>query len=513
MARLNLTSLFIFCIAAFSLISCQKDIKNLKDAVTVHGASAKDGPVPSYPFNWETATYMPSSPANQVPMPWNSGTTAIDPNIVSDYASADGWVMVWNSFSPTQPIANAQTTLFFALYNVYRGVLRFYLWQPPTPLATTFVSHGLKWYTNTPTSMLNFNAQDIITAPQNQSSFAALTNQQINLNGGTWYAFQYEIAYDNNIGNTYFPDPSVPSGASTQALEWKSQWVNVTTAKFNGSLLGTITGTLEQPQTLGSTLINLGGNAIAGSLEIWGLNNIPSGANADSYKNALQNALGNTVTNFFNGIIGSINGSSATNVDLTINAQINLSGTLVDNGGLEDMKLVLPGQVNSQTANGLTPNYNNVLGLFNISSTPQIRIDESDSWSYRTVEPYDGVTPCTESGVNAKCWFDASSVNIVWNNQVVNSSSSGVSIQNLHTDVVALYTQPGGEQVGSWSASSFRDPTAASPALISYNTQTCASSGVIPYTPLLAVRVSFEVVPNNGGKHAKISKTFWSNQF
>lgn len=58
---------------------------------------------------------MPSpSGGNQVQMPWNSGTTAIDPNIVSDFKKVDGWEMVWNSFSPTTPLT-IQVILTFLL--------------------------------------------------------------------------------------------------------------------------------------------------------------------------------------------------------------------------------------------------------------------------------------------------------------------------------------------------------------------------------------------------------------
>ena len=508
-----LCPLILFAALIVYLAGCKKEIKPSSNTISITGGTAKDAPIPSYSFDWESAAYAPTSPANQVYLPWNSGASAIDPRVVTDFASADGWVMVWNTFSPTTPIANPQTTLFFALYNKFRGVLRFYLYQPPVQSATTYVSHGLAWYTSTSatTSMLNFNAQDIIPST-NQSSFAAVQSQQFNLSGGTWVIFEYEMAYDGNIANTYFPDINAPSGATTQGLKWTSQWISVTQAKFNGSLIGTINGVLEQPQTLGTTLINLSGSAIQGAVEIYGLNNIPggpTGGNYSSYQNAIQNALGTTISNFFSGIMAGISGGSTTNVNLTINAQINLTGTLVTNGGLEDNKLILPGQINSQTGPGLTPIYNDVMGLFNVTAPPVVGIDESNNWYYQNVDPYDG-SSCVEAGVNATAWID--NANIVWNPAIFNSSASGAAVQNLHVDLLALYTSGNySERLGNWWAQTFHDPTSSAPAQITYSTQTCPSEGA-PYTPPLVVRISFEVHPNSGAGYSKITKTFWCNQ-
>ncbi len=99
--------------------------KKLQDDITLPDIETKNGPIPPYVFDWETTTYMPSQPAqpgvNPVPMPWNSGTTAIDPNIVSDYRKSEGWELVWNTFGPTILLNDPGYSYYFALYNRYRG--------------------------------------------------------------------------------------------------------------------------------------------------------------------------------------------------------------------------------------------------------------------------------------------------------------------------------------------------------------------------------------------------------
>jgi len=495
--RFPLPVLFLLTLATY-FTGCKKEFRDSDTISALVSKPAADGPIPPYLFNWETATNMPSTPANVIPMPWNSGTTAIDPSIVSDYKSADGWKMVWNTFSPTTSAINPQTTLFMALYNVYRGLLRFYLWQPPTAIATDYITHGLSLYTSSGTSsMLNFNAQDILTAGQNQASFSQVYNQAININGGTWYVLQYEIAYDPNIANTSFPNFGVT---------WASKYATVSSIALNGTLNGSITGTIgAQPASTDINFNNLLTNGVVtalGSAKYLSL--------GSSYKDAINSGLQNIVKGFFSGILG----NSGQAVSLNINAEMKFTGNLVTNGGLENMKLVLPGQQNSQSADGNIPAYNNLMGVFNITTMPIVQIDESDNGSFQTTDPYDG-SACTEAWINAKCWFDVNSVHILWNPAIINSSANGATINNLNIDLLTIEPSPGGtEKVGNYYVTSYRNPSASAPVTIHLNTQVCPAGGTAqPYVPQLLVRVSFDVVPNNGAPKTTIVKTYNTNQF
>jgi hypothetical protein len=486
------------------MTGCKKDIKQEEISI---GEQVKSGPIPPYLFDWETSTYMPSpTPGNQVQMPWNSGTTAIDPNIVSDYKKVDGWEMVWNTFSPTTTLNDPSYTYFFALYNKYRGILRFYLWQSASGIATSYINHGLSLYTTSTTSpMLNFNAKDLVDPTTNQTAFSQVLNQQVNASGGTWFAFQYEVAYDPNISNTSFPN---------FGLTWNPRWASVSSITLNGTQTGTIAGYLGNPDAPGfnfGSLLTQGTVTLFGGLNYSQMLGILDGANQPPpYATALTNALGGIVKGYMNAVLGG-GSSGAQPINLVMNTKINLSGSLVTNGGLTNMKLVMPGQANSQTADGNTPAYNNIMGLFNVVGKPQIRIGQ-DYWYYWTTEPNDGVTPCMEAGYNVQLWFDDNSINFIWNPAIINSSPTGATIQNMHKQVLVFTDYNSEEKINGQWVEVHRDPTISNPGLTGYTVQYCSSEGKSPYTPDLAVRVIFDVVPNNGAPKSTIVKTFMSNQ-
>src|SRR5450432_1216105 len=144
-------TVIVFCTLIF-LAGCKKDTTAYQQ-ISVTNPDAKDG-FPNYPFNWETATtMMPSTtnPAYNPSMPWSSQSGAyIDANLISDYKSSDGWVLVFNTFNPTNNyyITNAANGgLYFALYNIYRGLLRFYLYVPAGQFGGgAEIQHGLSVY-------------------------------------------------------------------------------------------------------------------------------------------------------------------------------------------------------------------------------------------------------------------------------------------------------------------------------------------------------------------------------
>jgi hypothetical protein len=494
--------LFIFFILYLS--SCKKDTTDIS-SVSVQNKQAQNGPIPSYDFDWETATYMPSAASssyNPIPVPWNSGTTAIDPNLVSDYKKNDGWKLVWNTFTPTTILGDQNYTYFFGLYNVYRGLLRVYLWHLANSNATTYVNHGLSLY-GSGSPILNFNATDIVDASANKSTFTQILKQQMTSAQGTWFVFQYEMAYDPNMANTSFP---------SFGLSWQPQWVNLSNITLNGTQTGTIEGYVGNP----NAGFNFGGLAQEGALTFLGKLNyaqllgiVDAKDGEKPYTDAFNEASGGIVKGFFSGILG---GSSSTQaVNLTINTQIKLQGNLISNGLVADKKFVMPGQSNNQTADGLIPIYSDVLGVFNVIGTPQINL-APNYWTNTVEDPYNGGV-CDVSGCDLTMWLDDNSLNFVWNPAIINSSPSGATIQNIKKDIIALVPNgSGNEKIGNQEAISFNNLASGTPAYMSFGTGgSCTSLGLI-YTPQFAVRVSFDVVPNNGAPKSTIVKTFLSNQ-
>ncbi len=524
-------SFILLCALIIYSSGCKKEIHE-NNSISITNVPAKNGPIPPYLFNWETATYMPppaTATANQVLLPWNSGSSAIDPNIVNDYKSVDGWSMVFNTFTPTTVLGDPNYTYFFTLYNRFRGLLRFYLWQPASTAATSYVNHGLSLYTvNKTSSMLNFCAKDIVDPSTNQATFSQILKGQIQSAEGTWFVYQYEIAYDPNVKNLEFTD---------LGLEWTSQWANVTNIVLNGIQTGTITGYIGDPaagQFNFGSLLTQGASTFLGSAYNSTLISVlDAGANPNAvgstapYNDALNNALGGIVKGFFSAILGTNNNNTQT-VNLSINTKMNLTGNMVSNGGIEDKKLVLPGQLNSQTANGLTPGYDAIMGVFNISNKPTV--NGSLNWYTVTFDdPYGGGSISYQMKEISYA-LDPNSYSLIWNPAVVNSNSDGVTIQNLKTQIVllsgyAFYTTspaenpntggdgPNGllvdgtgtiETVGNFSVAA-SIPNSTTPISID-------SSEGWDYANL-GVRVTFDVVPNNGSPTNKttITKTFLAN--
>lgn len=136
-------------------------------------------------------------------------------DIKSDYLSADGWKLVYNTFNTTQ----LTSPEYFALYNVYRGLYRLYFYLPPVPPTnSTYMMEGLQLTGTASTSLLNFCGRDVVDPSTNVTATTTLLPYQI-VSGGGWYVMQFEMAYDPNITNINY-----------QNLEtiWKLSSVNVT---------------------------------------------------------------------------------------------------------------------------------------------------------------------------------------------------------------------------------------------------------------------------------------------
>ncbi|WP_333574783.1 hypothetical protein [Sphingobacterium sp.] len=513
MKNYNAYCKFIFVLALFGCVSCKKEKSNTQIVSTNN--KTKAGPISAYDFDWEASTYVPYKPSsgtNPLPLPWNSGTTAIDPNLVGDYKKADGWKLVYNTFSPSIVLNDVNYTYFFSLYNVYRGLLRFYVWQPASTIATSHVVHGLGIYGAGATSpMLNFNTQEKIDPTYNLPKFQQVLNQQISSAGGTWLVFQYEMAYDPTISQQAKSFPGY-------GLQFTSQWSNVTGVTINGTQTGTVKSIPGTP----SGGINFGALLIGGVTTFTGGINFVEAFDAligsRPYTNAINNAASGVVKGFLNAILGGSNGG--TSLNLTLNTDIKLDGTMVNNGTIQDLKLKLPGQYNSQTGDGASPKYNQVLGVFNVNSKPTVRINQN----FVTIESEDPRSGSMgmETYSDAKVWFDSDAVNITWNPAIINSTSTGATIKNINTDLLVhsdqFYTnvfgigQGGVEEVGKQRYIVYRNPSASNPAKFSYWADVMSGLGKAGYPPPIYVRVSFDVVPNNGGAKATLVKTFLPSQ-
>lgn len=473
--------------------SCKKDT-GINNISIINGQS-KD--VPNFYFPWYAATGMPVAPnvpaANIPPMPWQSQSgTPIDANIVTDYKNTDGWDLVYNTFNKsTQPYLSTLPVggLYFALYNKYRGLLRFYLFMPSGLVNNNVnIQHGLNVYSqnNSTTSMLNFDGTDLVDPSIKTPYITKANNVGVAVAGG-WYAMQYEIAYDPNFASTTYPN---------LGLQWNSRTVSISDIKLNGTEEGTLNGTLTQQSSgIGSTIIN----GVAAAAEIFGLATNPGNTSPTALQNAAQGGLAGNLTGFFSGIFGG-NSSNTQEVDLKMNSTINLTGTSSGSQLLTANSLVAPGQTVGNTIGAPLPLTNYALGVFNISNRPTI-----NSRSTTTPPPYtDNTTTSTFYTLNT------SSFTIQYNPALLNNASVTILKEEIllidNAPDYPLYTNAKTEQIGNLWA--YSRPTGG--------LQWQVKDVVTQTFPQYAVRISLQIVPNSNtgytGKPITIVKTFLANR-
>lgn len=481
--------------------SCKKISVN---SITLKNTKSTDAL--NFPFDWTKATEMPVSPSSPYDpsMPWQSQSGSyIDAYLVSDYNYNDGWRLVYNTFDTTVIATASQEPaggLYFALYNRYRGLLRFYLYIPPGLFGNSSdIEHGLSLYTDngSTSSMLNFEGSDLVDPSINVDSITKTNNTGVAVGGG-WYAMQYEIAYDPNFAATVYPD---------LGFAWNSRTVNISQIQVDGSQTGTISGNITkqsggfnwpgQLKNVGAAAIGIHGIASANSF----------GTIASALTKAISQGLAGNILGFFSGIFGG-NSTDTQEVDLKMNTDLSLNGTLTSSQPLVPNTLVVPGQTVGNTVGAPPPLINQPLGVFNLTGRPTI--DETTTESQVTNPP--GMTGIYNQYVNSYS-VDNNIFNQVFvtNPDVINSADTGTQIENLKTEVVILNpvipSNPYALQIGG-TLDTIGNYVAITGTSVG-TTYTVVRNQ--PPNDSVAVRVSFNVVPNNGAPSSMIVKTFIAN--
>ncbi|MBN9385010.1 MAG: hypothetical protein J0H74_29915 [Chitinophagaceae bacterium] len=487
-------SLFAGLIVMMTLFGCQKHLD--PETVSVK-TSTKDGPG-NTDFNWETATSMPcssSTPVNLVPsMPWMTQSGSyIDPAIVNDYKSQDGWVLVYNTFNsntlPYPPLPAGG--LYFALYNKYRGLLRFYLYIPQGFTSNSLnIQHGLSVYSTggQSTNMLNFEGSDMVDAAANNLNFTKTNNVAVAYGGG-WYAMQYEIAYDPNFAST-----------SNLGLAWNNRTVNISTIQIGGTSTGTITGSITQ-QSSGTDPANILINGLLTAAEIY---STAGGPGLSGLSDAANNGLAGSITGFLSAIFGG-NSNNPLEVDLKMNQTISLSGTITNPGQpLFPNTFIVPGQTSTQN---VAPSqggalYSSLLGVFNLAHRPTIiSVIAQDN---RLSDPRRG---WWSGNVHRTYSIDPNSIAL----QVNPAANATVSI--VHEDLLLFnpnsgpyyYTVSGGTSETIGNITSVVNPTYVQHGVVNRN------NGAVSAYQSAMVRLVLSVTPSSGGVSSKIVKTFLAN--
>jgi len=487
--------------------SCKKDIHSIPSGVLVDNKANKASILP-FPLDWEGANnqYMPSPTTLLAPWAFGSNQEFIS-DIAFDYKVADGWELVFNTFSTTGTTSPA----FFALYNKWRGLLRLYLYLPPsTPTSSTYLNDGLSLSGVGVSPMLNYiGAAQAIDYNNNVRNTSQVEPFKIQASGG-WQVGQYEIAFDPNIQTV---------GYDQLKMIWTMQAVNVDSFNVSGAINGTIAGTISQqaaaPDLSGTvtSAINAAYTGMGQSL----VNLTPAAAGLSTAmfnagQSAIQSGLNGIVKNIFSGIFGGSSSPTVQQVQLALSASITLKGTLTSTSGLGNPSLVIPGCLNSQTAPGYVPGYLGRMGVFYLSAKPKVNITEVIGGVINSYQGYH------QNVVTHNYALDNNSFAVVYNPDVINGSPTGAHIENFKKELI--YFGPTSGPIGTWISADGTQETVGAVSIQSNCTYSNNDQWFGPGIPLhqshgaTAVRISFNVVPNTNPTNISplIVKTFYTQE-
>lgn len=513
--------LILALLAVFS--SCKKEL--IAPGSVITSTSNKSTIVP-YSFDWELGDYMPAPAGTNILVPWASSANRSFPLIyTTDIKKTDGWELVYNTFDVNQFTQPA----YFILYNKYRGLFRGYFYLTPgATIPSSNISHSLTQdVSNNPAPILSYSAKEV----SNLSIKTPVTStvQEFKTSStGTWYAAEFEMAYDPAIVN---------KDANSTKMTWAVNSVNTTNIILNGTSKGAIKGTITQSapssNLLGSTIPGLMTFPVEGAIDSWDLPDVITKA----LKTGLTSGLGGVAKNVLNGIFG---GSSETSqyANLTTSADIQMSGTATDVYQLQNPSLVIPGTLGQDNVSGYTPLYKDPLGIVALTSAPIVDLN---------VPTYggDGDGPSETDWDSATITLDPNSYQIIFNPSVINSSPTGATIQNLKQQIVSFknYTSPlTVYHYGSYQTVDSPVPDSKTKEQIDNKTviiDEIPANYLIPFRlhvdlydpnsvgrsaltysddgldnlrgkamPSTVLRISFDVVPNNGAPKSTIIKAF-----
>ena len=381
----------------------------------------------SYPeyFDWENINYVTlANGMGNVGLPWSTGTnTAIHSEWLHNHPKSDGWELLYSTLcAPVQNIP-----IMFSLYNKYSGRMRlFYLYMGTTESSNSFFSalQVRRTTGNKKTTLLNFEGKVNRNHNQLEDFPVSIKGPEVNIAGsnifvlttgfvqGTWYGFEYEFSYQNISGQSQ----------DDYSLYFFPFRVTKSSITLQGSINGSITGTMESRSNTSSLINNLNLASIFSNTNNTSVrvntgnivNSIVQNVEAAKTKatpkfwqglwakikkdipTAVQTSLTTTLTTAVNqGIKWATNPLSAfvssvfsvgqsgsatpiNKVDLKINANISMSGTINTELPLPPFNLALPTTVPSsaggwgyptQVMNGWG------LGVWNVQNLPKVRYD------------------------------------------------------------------------------------------------------------------------------------------
>ena len=519
MKQTSLQSLLgLTIITALLFNSCAKsELPDSKNTAETISNPMKMMGLPSPNLAFDQLSAFPFGPTETVPAPWAGGTGRSFPvQYLDDYRSTDGWELYYNTFTT----AGKTNDPFFIIYNRYRGLMRLYYYMVPKSGASTDVvtfQLDLRGTTNT-SSILNFEQGELVNFDQLNTVSTKVQNEKI-VQSGTWYAEEFELAYDPMLASTSYV---------ANQLRWGMYSTSVGKITLNGTQKGTIDGTIQTPNPTGGGLF---GALLKGAISVGvgQLGILATGSKAignffskdlgplkleDVKKGVEEAAKGESKSggkSIFNAVLSAIKGGSNNpgyseqKVNLKLNTKIELQGSITQSpeGMFNPVVFISNTQGLENIAPDYIPNYSSSLGVFNISNTPTVKI-------YKVIPPVEEPSD-VPSKMNTYIYsygLDQASFNIVFNPAVINGNPNGATIQNLKKEVVLLSETGSRQPTEIVGNKEYLDESTVAYTDFSY-ISFVTSLKTLEAPASLYVRVSFDVVPNNGiAAKTTIIKTF-----
>jgi hypothetical protein len=412
----------------------------------------------NFPLDWDKITTMPAPPSRvPIPLPWSDQATRMfSEDIRYDFKKEDGWELIYNRFSDTVLVSGGD---YFILYNKYRGILRYYMYQAysveniaDNDMITHTLSQNGSYAASS--SLLNFADQQIVDVLSNSSEVSTLEPRPIAKDA--WYAFEYEMAYDPN---------SYQQNFNSMSLSWSFVSMQLDMFSMNGTTYPKV------PFSIRQTGVKIGPwttTSVSGVSQI--VLNGTRDANAaytvldNQSKGVISEIVnGNSIHDLKSGILSSTNApgnpASLFTWDAELICRVKPSMAL-----LTSRLLSPPGIDNSQTLGG-SPFYNAAMGVFNLDKRPVV--------IYKKIE-------------NKHLYsLNVPSVRYLFNPAVTKLAD----IQDITQEVIAQSaTEPGMTTIAKL-----------------YKGQSLEANQPLS---VVGVRVSFVVAPKNGSAKVKIVKTF-----
>ncbi len=431
------TMLIVSCNTDYIMPSRKTDLASAKPSSKLSGPIVNAVATPE--LYWDAGEihhdFLPTPPGTPlVPAPWASGAVRqISQDVIDDYRKNDGWVLLYNTFS-TERLSDH---LYFVLYNKYRGLIRMYYYIPNSSnfINSDNIAHTLyneKPYAAT-SPILNFSNNEPINFGQNLTFTSVVENAQVG--PGTWYLFEHELAYDKNIKNQSYLSSS---------FTWNVKSFNIIDLQLSGTQTGTNVPTsiasitkskfdfLKSPTADGAVKIGFATTEYATSIIKGESDASKFGAQVFSaIKGIISGAKSGFLKQLFAGVFGTGESPTIQKINLQMNTQIKLNGTLSDNFLVTAPGFAWPGYNQSNTS-GYAPSYNEPLGVFYISSKPKIRVTK-----VKTSSGFGG-------GFGTTYWhypsIDFNSFQLEFNPAVVggNGYVQIASIQNIKREIILL---------------------------------------------------------------------------